>query len=836
MHRNAPPLRNPPRRIPLSPFILLPYGRLPASSKNQNPNMNPALQSKTTGRTRLVVSALCTALLAAGSLRAQDATTPPKEGEVLKLSPFTVSTSRDYGYRAANSIAATRTNTPIKDVPLNIQVFTQEIFDDLHITNQIELERYNASLVNGGADSFSDNPIQQAYNQFLFRGFRQNWGIRDGIREYDPVSSIGLARVEIVKGPAAALYGLAYPGGIMNAITKQVDFSRNFAQFRGSYDDEGAWNTTLDANFTGKVGEGAFGLRVAGEYAESKDQRAHSEGKVQYHQVQAAWQPLSGTTLKVLLEKGYREKPNGLNSWNFARGDASSPQSAVPLQILRPEIPWEWNWSDGKNMRSLDTKLYRGTIEQTIGDNFSVTGYVQYSARQQIDGGGWDAQGSGGADSWEVGGSGWVTQNGVDRIEMGYSYRDWSNQMHGYGATAVYKLDLASTKHTFTFGSNVWTEKFVSRQSQSSEVHIVPFQKNIDVGSFLPTYAPADLHPVYTGNGYTHEQNNNDYYFGAWQMSVFNDRLKTNVGINKTNIKLSQWANGSASVPNVSKQSKQSPLFGAIYEITKEFSVFAVHSASLFPDSGKDSRGAQFSPVVGKGDEAGFKVQTEDGKWSGTLSIYKIKQTGGSQNDPNKPNVNTDIYDQLTAEGRISERDARFPSRPIGDLIQAGEQESKGVELDVNFQPNRNWAFLFSYAHNKQEVTKDLLISGSTVGQSTPGHIKQQFSLLSKYTFTEGAAKGLSLGLGLQQAGKALQDYSGPGGTARYNPSTFYAEAFGTYRFKAFGYRQSVQLNIKNITKQGEFTGWKPVSGQTATERYEVPSQIRFVLSYGIDL
>jgi outer membrane receptor protein involved in Fe transport len=813
--------------------------------------MNPALQiSKSPGRTRLAGSVLFAAFLAAGGLSAQTASeaAPPaeasKDGEVVKLSPFTVNTERDYGYRAANSVAATRTDTPIKDVPLNIQVFTQELFDDLHFTNQIDIERYNASLVNGGADSYSGNPIQQAYNQLLFRGFRQNWGIRDGVREYDPVSSAGLSRVEIVKGPAAALYGLAYPGGIMNSITKQVDLNRNFGRLTGTIQTEGEWSTTIDANFAGDVaGAGRFGLRVAGEYTNSEDQRAHSEGKVQYYQVQGAWQPLPSTTLKFLLEDGYREKPNGLNSYSFQRGDASSPQSSVPMQILRPQIPYEWNWADGNNMRSLETHLYRGTIEQTVGDNFFVTGYVQYSERQQIDGGGWDAQGSGGADSWEVGGNGWVTENGVDRIEMGYSYRDWSNQMHGYGATAVYKLEVAQTKNTFTFGANVWAEKFVSRQSSSAEVHRLPFQVGIDVASYLPAYAPTDLHPVYTGNGYTHEQNSNDYYFAAWQMSAFDNRLKTNIGVNHTNIKLDQWSNGTDDTPNTSKAEKNSPLFGALYDITKWLSVFGVHSTSLFPDSGKDSYGNQFSPVVGTGNEFGFKIQTEDGKWSGTVSYYNIEQEGGSQNDPNAPNVNTVIYDQLTAQGRIAERDARYPTRPIGDLIQAGTQESKGFEVDLNWQPTRNWAFLFSYANNEQEVTEDLLTVGSTVGQSTPGHIKQQFSMLSKYTFTEGAVKGLSLGLGLQYADKALQDYSGPAatnttnpyGSARYNPDIFYMEAFATYRYRAFGYNQWVQLNVKNLTEQGEYTGWKPVAGQVATERYEIPVDMRISLTYGIE-
>jgi outer membrane receptor protein involved in Fe transport len=180
------------------------------------PNMNPALQnSQSPTRSRFAGSVLCAALCAlSGSAYAQTAPAASAgDDEIVKLSTFTVNTERDYGYRASNSIAGSRTNTPIKDLPVNIQVFTKDLFDDLGLTNQVDLEAYNGSLVNGGADRNSTNAIQQAYNAFLFRGFQQNWGLRDGIREYDPVDLQGIARVEVVKGPVAALYGLTYPGG-----------------------------------------------------------------------------------------------------------------------------------------------------------------------------------------------------------------------------------------------------------------------------------------------------------------------------------------------------------------------------------------------------------------------------------------------------------------------------------------------------------------------------------------------------------------------------------------------------------------------------------------------
>ena len=154
--------------------------------------MNPALQnSPSPSRSRFAGSLLCVALCALGGNALAQTAPAPSGGntadETVKLPTFSVSTERDYGYRASNSIAGSRTNTPIKDLPVNIQVFTKDLFDDLGLTNQVDLEAYNGSLVNGGADRNSTNAIQQAYNAFLFRGFQQNWGLRDGIREYDPV-------------------------------------------------------------------------------------------------------------------------------------------------------------------------------------------------------------------------------------------------------------------------------------------------------------------------------------------------------------------------------------------------------------------------------------------------------------------------------------------------------------------------------------------------------------------------------------------------------------------------------------------------------------------------
>lgn len=782
--------------------------------------------------------------------------------EIVQLSPFNVTSERDYGYRASNSIAGTRSNTPIKEIPLNIQVFTKELTDDLSITSQVDLERYNAALVNGGADVHSDNPIQQSYNGFLFRGFVQNWGMRDGNRHYDPIDSQGLARVEIIKGPAAALYGLTYPGGVMNSITKDVDFKANFTSLRLTGQSEGEYRGAIDANYSGDAGGSKFGLRFNAVNGATRDYRDHSDGKVQHSQVNLAWLPTPTTELKLLAERGFREKPNGLGYFSVgeldAEGDPVGNGADIPLQVTHPSIPWTWNWSTEQNMRTAETKFYRGTINQSIGDNLSVTGYVQYSDRVNVDSDGWDAQGGGGgAASWDMGFSsqgvrstGWLNPNtAAEVIRLGYHYRDWCNSMHSYGATALYKLDLGSVKNTFTVGGNAWKESFISHKSiqpalpaevaeTGAGLVTFPVRANLDTTA-VPIGPPADYFVDVQG-AYGRERNFNDYYFASWQMSALEQRLRTNIAVNRTSLKLQQFNNGYSLAPeNVTEQSKTSPMYGAMFDLTKEVSAFAVHSTSLFPTTDKNDFFVQMPPVVGESIEGGFKIELLNGKISGTISYYQINQTGGSQRDPTAINRNKQRWDGMSE----ADRRAQFPgltrdelpsaNGQLGDFVAGGKQESKGYEADLIVQPTRNWQVLLSYAHNDVEVTE--AINPATIGQSTTGHIKDQFSFLTKYTFGEGTVKGLSLGLGGQLAGKALQGYLN--GVARYNPSTVYLETFAGYRFKLLDRETMVQLNIKNLTRQEEFVGWKATgsASRLATERYEVPTQIRYGLTVGLD-
>ena len=142
--------------------------------------------------------------------------TTDKDREVVKLNVFQVNAENDDEYRAANTTSGTRYSTPIKDLPMNIEVLTPafmrdigalDIRDALEYVSGIQLDTTPAS---GGS---RDNPEN---NTLLIRGIAaaQN---KDGFRRFVPIDPITSSRVDIIKGPGGALYGQGGTGGIVNS-------------------------------------------------------------------------------------------------------------------------------------------------------------------------------------------------------------------------------------------------------------------------------------------------------------------------------------------------------------------------------------------------------------------------------------------------------------------------------------------------------------------------------------------------------------------------------------------------------------------------------------------
>lgn len=145
-----------------------------------------------------------------------------------------VTGEQETGYVAPNATTATRTDTPLRDIPQSIQVVPRQVLEEQQVTRIGEAAR-NVSGVTPqpGFAGATDN--------YTIRGFAASNNLRNGFRDdgfYSFTDPANIERVEVLKGPASVLYGQIEPGGVVNYITKQPLSEPYYAgEFTvGSYD------------------------------------------------------------------------------------------------------------------------------------------------------------------------------------------------------------------------------------------------------------------------------------------------------------------------------------------------------------------------------------------------------------------------------------------------------------------------------------------------------------------------------------------------------------------------------------------------------------------------
>ena len=162
--------------------------------------------------------------------------TQPNETSANEDEPIeiVVTGDRETGYSVPNATSATRTDTPLRDIPQSIQVVPRQVLEEQQVTRIGEAAR-NVSGVTPkpGYAGATDN--------YTIRGFDASNNLRNGFRDdgfYSFTDPANIERVEVLKGPASVLYGQIEPGGVVNYITKQpLDEPYYAGEFTvGSYD------------------------------------------------------------------------------------------------------------------------------------------------------------------------------------------------------------------------------------------------------------------------------------------------------------------------------------------------------------------------------------------------------------------------------------------------------------------------------------------------------------------------------------------------------------------------------------------------------------------------
>ena len=164
------------------------------------------------------------------------------------------------GYQTEAIRSATKTLTPLIDIPQSITVVSNEQIKDQMLMSISDVVRYMPGITAHQGENNRDDVV--------IRGNRSSAdfflnGVRDDVQYYRDLYN--LERVETMKGPNAMIFGRGGGGGVINRVTKEAQFSalRELSFQGGSFN-----NKRVAGDFDQPINE-KFAFRANGLYENS---------------------------------------------------------------------------------------------------------------------------------------------------------------------------------------------------------------------------------------------------------------------------------------------------------------------------------------------------------------------------------------------------------------------------------------------------------------------------------------------------------------------------------------------------------------------------------------
>ncbi len=267
------------------------------------------------------------------------------------------------GYVASNSVTATKTDTPLLDVPQTINVVTREQLDDQAHHSLGDVLRYVPGTTVGQGEGNRD--------QITLRG--QNTtadffvdGVRDDVQYFRGLYNID--RVEILKGPYALIFGRGGGGGIINRVQKSPVADEIFYAGQASINSFGAYDISTDLN--APLGSSAA-VRLNAAYENFNNHRDFVGGE------RYAWNPYVAVELSPDWKLGL--------SYEYVNDDRVTDRG-VPSLAGKPIRGYrdQFFGVPGVNRTKLEAHIAKLRLDGKLADNLAFTGTMLYGDYDKI--------------------------------------------------------------------------------------------------------------------------------------------------------------------------------------------------------------------------------------------------------------------------------------------------------------------------------------------------------------------------------------------------------------------------------------------------------------------
>jgi hypothetical protein len=269
--------------------------------------------------------ALLGSILVAPALCAQMA--PPtamtsaakRDGDVVQLSPFEVTSTEDRGYQATATMSGTRLNTKLEDLAASISVVTKVQLEDTAATDINDVFKYELSTegtsqwTNFSVDrgNVTDGVSKDPSGSTRIRGLTGANIALNGFGVNLPLDTYDVDAIEISRGPNSTVFGLGNTGGGINIIKGHANTTRDVSKFATRGDSYDGYRGSFDLNrvlLPNKLAVRAYGLYEDKGYVRkpSDDVTRRLEGAITFR-------PFRSTSIYASFES-YRNMNNRPNS------------------------------------------------------------------------------------------------------------------------------------------------------------------------------------------------------------------------------------------------------------------------------------------------------------------------------------------------------------------------------------------------------------------------------------------------------------------------------------------------------------------------------------------
>lgn len=659
-----------------------------------------------------------------------------KEMTVTGESKYDATDPYDKHYTVPNSSFATKTDTPIMETPLNIQVLPKAVLDDQQATRIDQAVKLVSGVTTGqGAGGISDQITVRGF--FNFNYFRNGMRIdtnggSDGTRAMANVQSL-----EVLKGPAAMLYGRVEPGGMVNVVTKKPLETAYYSvqQQAGSYD---FYRTSIDA--TGPLTSNKDLLyRMNVSYENSGSFREFVDSEKVFVAPVLQWN-ISPQT-QAILEMEYRHENNSYDPGAGALIIDGKRANGTWINPRLAKLPRDRNLMEPDNKNPLDNEFIGFSVNHQFNDDWEVTEQLGINlldrTRTAMNPGALNAD-----------------KRTLNRQLFTSDY--YTNDSYFTTTNLTGHFDTWGLKHTLLVGGDYYL------QDENSVGYSSTVPSTIDI--YNPVY--TGLPPVNPTTRASQSFHSTTDLYGIYLQDQI--KLPYNVHVmggfryqyvEQYNVLTKQIGQKADAV---------TPQVGLLWQPIKWLSLYGNYVENFGATNGQGQNGTFLPPQTAQQWEGGFKTSFFDDRLSTTIAYFNLT----------KQNIPT-----------IDPANQTFS-------IATGEAQSRGVEVDVRGEILPGWNAIATYAYTETEVLKENNPNSIPVGSPLRGIPKNTSALWTTYDFQQDYLRGFKVGAGvdLYSSRKATFNYQ-DFDFAGYGV----VNLLGSYTRNVAKTKVTLQLNVNNL-------------------------------------